>query len=288
MKLIDEIIDILSSEEVNLENALIKTKILLHKMGEKSLLTWVNSELNGYSNLEDIPKYRIVSTAIYGTATNGYATTWTNHRLPISHLTKKEQEYLTILKFKESISSLESLAKSKNLSSDIPTEFCPKFNKGLAKGIYVESAYRGISNTQILEILTKIRSRLLDFILELSDNFSNLEENVDLKEESKKMNTKELFNHTIFGDNTTIIVGNDNSNNSHQVKNNMDELFRVLKECEINDKELVELEDAIEKDTSNSLKEYGKNVKDWVKKISGKAIEKNTIAEITEALSNYF
>jgi len=32
MKLIDEIIEILSNENCNLENALIKTKILLHKI----------------------------------------------------------------------------------------------------------------------------------------------------------------------------------------------------------------------------------------------------------------
>jgi len=249
---------------------------------------WVNNELNGYSNKDDIPNYRIVSTAIYGTATNGYTTRWTHHRLPISHLTKKEQKYLTILEFRESISGLESLAQGENLSSDIPTEFCSKFNKGLAKGVYVESAYRQISNTQILQILTKIRSRLLDFILELSDKFLNLEEGIDLTKESKKMNTKELFNHTIFGDNTTIIVGNENSNSSHQVKNNIDELLRVLKKYEVEDKELDELKVAIEKDTTKNLKEYGNHVKDWLKKVSGKAIEKNTITEVSEALSRFF
>jgi hypothetical protein len=136
----------LSSEDSNLENALIKTKVLLHKMGEKSLLTWVNNELNGYNYKSDIPNYRIISTAIYGTATNGYTTTWENHRLPISHLTKKEIDFLTVIKFKESISGLIELSKSNNLSSPIETELCPKFNKGLAKGVYVESAYRRISN----------------------------------------------------------------------------------------------------------------------------------------------
>ncbi|MEH6541684.1 hypothetical protein [Halopseudomonas sp.] len=37
MKLINEIIDILSSEKPNLTNALIKTKVLLYKLGQKEL-----------------------------------------------------------------------------------------------------------------------------------------------------------------------------------------------------------------------------------------------------------
>ena len=48
MIIIDEIIDNLSSETLNLSNALIKTKVLLYKMGEKDLEKWINNELNGY------------------------------------------------------------------------------------------------------------------------------------------------------------------------------------------------------------------------------------------------
>ena len=172
MKLIDEIIDILSSEDVNLENALIKTKVLLHKMGEKELLSWVNNEINGYSKKDKIPDYRIISTSVYGNATNGYTARWTNHRLPIGHLSKKIQKSLSTQEMDESISALEILANSENtLSAPLPTEYCSSFAKGLGSGIYVESAYKQIANTQIVEILTLI-------------------------------GTSELFNNTIFGDNT--------------------------------------------------------------------------------------
>ena len=50
MKLVDEIIDILSSDKGKLSDALIKTKVLLHQIGHKELVSWVNNELNGYSN----------------------------------------------------------------------------------------------------------------------------------------------------------------------------------------------------------------------------------------------
>ena len=45
MKLIEEIIELLSSGESNLKVALLKTKVLLHQLGEKELFDWVDSEL---------------------------------------------------------------------------------------------------------------------------------------------------------------------------------------------------------------------------------------------------
>jgi len=47
LKLLNEIIDALSSQESSLTGALLKTKVLLHHIGRKELVEWVNHELNG-------------------------------------------------------------------------------------------------------------------------------------------------------------------------------------------------------------------------------------------------
>jgi len=54
IKLIDEIIEILSSDSGKLSDALIKTKVLLHKIGHKELVPWVDSELKGYPDRDSI------------------------------------------------------------------------------------------------------------------------------------------------------------------------------------------------------------------------------------------
>jgi len=64
MKLIDEIIDNLSADQPNLTNALMKTKVLLHKLGKKDLIEWVNNEINGYSEAADVPPYRTVNAQV--------------------------------------------------------------------------------------------------------------------------------------------------------------------------------------------------------------------------------
>lgn len=293
MKLLNEIIELLSTDNSNIENALIKTKVLLHKMGEKELLNWINNEINGYSNdNENIPEYRIITTSVYGNATDGFTTRWNNHLLPIEHLKKYPNLYedLSNHKIRESISALNSLVESKEQSLQVPiqVEVCSLLAKGLNSQVHVESAHKAIGIAQIIQIQTQIRNRLLDFLLELSDRLSHTIDETNIKSQSKEIWTNELFKHTIFGDNTTIIVGNNNENNSQNIKNNTEELFKILKQLKITDQEVSELNDAIEKDTKENKKTYGDNVKNWLKKVSLKAIENNTIKEISEVLNSFF
>jgi hypothetical protein len=70
MKLIDEIIEILSSEKPNLINALIKTKLLLHKLDKKELIEWVNNEINGYAENMEVPPYRVVNAQVLANIVN--------------------------------------------------------------------------------------------------------------------------------------------------------------------------------------------------------------------------
>lgn len=48
MKLAEEIVELLSRESPNIENALTKTKVLLYHLGENQLTGWVSAQLNGY------------------------------------------------------------------------------------------------------------------------------------------------------------------------------------------------------------------------------------------------
>ena len=64
MKLIDEIIEILSPDNGKLSDDLIKTKVLLHKIGHKELVPRVNNELNGYPDRDMVPEYRILQAEV--------------------------------------------------------------------------------------------------------------------------------------------------------------------------------------------------------------------------------
>lgn len=86
MNLIREIIDILSDSSPNLENALIKTKVLFHRLGEKTYVEWINKELNGYSTDDEVPSYRVVPSTPRIAVSDTVSRRWPDMLAPTSHL----------------------------------------------------------------------------------------------------------------------------------------------------------------------------------------------------------
>src|SRR5438477_6737051 len=104
--LIDDIIEILGRENGSLTNALMKTKILLHNIGHKELSGWVNNELNGYPDGEEIPPYRIIPSQVLANVSN---ITWqaTSHPIPLGHLEPEKPANLENSKMGQSLAVLE-------------------------------------------------------------------------------------------------------------------------------------------------------------------------------------
>lgn len=71
MHLLNEIIDILSSSQPNVENALFKAQVLAHRLGEVDMKNWVVSELKGYADRSDLPPYRILPVTVMASLSNG-------------------------------------------------------------------------------------------------------------------------------------------------------------------------------------------------------------------------
>jgi len=55
--------------------------------------------------------------------------------------------------------------------NDLSHKTWPRLSKGLARGVQVQHAHCEITKSQLLQITTLIRSRLLDFVLQLEEKF---------------------------------------------------------------------------------------------------------------------
>ncbi|MFN9898037.1 MAG: hypothetical protein ACK55Z_04405, partial [bacterium] len=56
--MLTEIIDTLSDDTKSLTTPLLKVKVLATRIGNESLLKWVNNELDGYKTSDSVPEYR--------------------------------------------------------------------------------------------------------------------------------------------------------------------------------------------------------------------------------------
>ena len=281
MNLVQEIEKVLSDTHPNLENAFIKTKVLLHRLGARDYVDWINKELNGYSEDDEVPSYRVTPSSVKITATDGFTRQWTDIPAPTIHLKKDVRKWVEQNEFRQSISSLESLAHSKGdtLTRPIPIEFWGMFSKGLSPGIRVENAHCETSKAQLQGVLTQIRSRLLDFVLELEAKIPPDASEEDLRTISKKENVGNLLNHAMFGSNTTIVNGDNNSQSLTFFviqKGDFASLSGDLKSRGVSDIDIGLLKKAIEEDekqVDHENKQYGPRVKEWLKTMLSKSVD---------------
>jgi hypothetical protein len=300
MKLIHEIIELLSSDTGSLNNALLKAKVLLHKLGEKDLITWVNSELNGYNSIDDLPGYRVFKVSVMGNFSN-LTYRYQDQPLPLAHLDKKLRQCLETTHLNQSVAVLESYAKDESdLQVTIAPELYPALSKGLSGGYHIENAWGKHSAGAILQAITEVRSRLLDFVLELSERIPEELAEDKMKERSKEIGTSELFRNAVFGDNATIVVGNSNTQNIRNTiaKNDFEGLAAELRKYDVREEELTSLRKAIDADEGapeHEEQKFGKNVRNWLSAMLEKAT--NAVWSInlgitgnllTEALKAYY
>lgn len=222
--LLDEIIEILSDEKGSLTSALLKTKVLLHSIGKKDLASWVTSELKGYPN-DSVPHYRIVSSEVHGHVTS-IAWQVSDYLLPIMHLSKEQQKNLTTSACTMSIASIEeSIKHGKKLIRHLPPEFGALFQKVLTPGTNVMSSWCAINMVDVENILAEVRSRLLDFALELRDAVGIDVPEKDLAAKAANVDAESLFTTAVYGSGNTVIIG---SHSFEAVTNEKDDLEGLL------------------------------------------------------------
>ncbi len=273
MMLLDEIITLLGDEKSSLSAALLKTKILLHQIGKKELAEWVNNELNGYPKEETLPAYRILSSEIRGNAAS-VAWQFTDHPIPTSHMGDFFKEHFLTAEMRQSLAVLEDLSsKSGSLKRTVPMEYNGKISEALSEGVYVSSAWCITPTHEVKGILTQVRSRLLDFVLELKSSMGDVMSDEDVKKKSTNVDAANLFNNAVFGHNATIMVG---SHNLQSVQNkvevgDLEALIKTLTDAGIPADEIESLKAAVTEDVATEGKaSFDGKTGSWLTRVMGK------------------
>lgn len=266
MRHFDEIISLLSDDKASLASALLKTKVLLRRLGHPEIEPWINDELTGYRADARVPDYRIVGARLTGTLEN-MARRQTGVGLATWHLPDHVRENLCTAHLGQSVVELESFATAQEgtLASPVPPELYGILGQAYSGG-HVTSARSVIGTTQIAGVLTEIRSRLLDFLLNLQDTMGDVPES-DMKKAAEGINARELFNNTVIGANATIIVGSHNQTTVCNVaKGDLAALQKVLADAGIARDDLAALDHAIgeDGDTPHQTRQLGPRVGAWI------------------------
>jgi hypothetical protein len=248
---LDEIIAVLSDSKGSLEGALLNTKVLLHQIGHKELVPWVNYELAGYPDDAELPPYRIVSSQAHGHITS-YAWQVQDYVLPVSHLKPEQLKMIRQTRIPSAIGTIEQQVKvyrekHQGLIRHLPPEFIPAFQKVLEKGVHVMSAWCTINMADVEGVLIQVRSRLLDFALELQGVVGVEAAPKELGEKAAQVDAVKMFQTAIYNTGGTVIVGSQHFQVTNE-KEDIDGLLKEIGKLGFEENELEELRKAVVED----------------------------------------
>jgi AbiTii len=174
VKIIRQIQDDILAPQTRLESILLKAKVLAYYLRNDDFKKWVKNELDGYERNE-LPDYRIKNAIVIGTFSNG-AYIHEGRTIAMANVEPDLRQSTSKLYISHGATSLEKMAKQKQLCMPLEGEWIHWYNifnaESLRKGNYqLIDAHRPITGAAISQIIGTIRSRLQDFILEISNNW---------------------------------------------------------------------------------------------------------------------
>lgn len=188
---IKELQEQINNKEISVSSLLRTAKIIASKLEQNDFLNWVEKELNGYSDKEKVPDYRIVKGIPQGF--NPYRG-W----IPYLNTNKENQKLISERGVKQPIGALEGIinnTKENSLVMKYPTSVEEILKKGIGYDIDLRLL---IDRGSVVGILEYVKNNILDWTIQLlkegvsddSSEFSKKE-----IEEAKQIETKYQINH---------------------------------------------------------------------------------------------
>lgn len=278
MELISVIINELTNIDIPLASPLLKTKVLASRMGNPNLLNWVNSELNGYEEDGTLPDYRVEYGVLMGNyIQNGYKVS--NAQIPVPNISKEFKEIYSKIESRDSIKAIEDMVGKKNLAFSVSND----------RKAFLENEIRNSGNHrfQIINlhiqipvnfqsnIVSNVRSRLLEFTLQLEQEFGY---EVDISTLQINVHTiNHIMNTTIINSGDGAIVNNGNENTISAgidiKKGDKEYLRQELIKAKVAQGDVDELLAIVDDELPISKGAFGVAVNDWIKKMLSKAVD---------------
>lgn len=196
--LLHQIRDDLATGEA-FSDSLRKAMILATRLRSDDLKQWVKSELNGYTSLDNLPRYRNLTCRSYmDYQVFNYSSIQLVSRVPINF----DIKYMYVAEILDGSGTLEDIIQKGRqdarsvLQLDWPSSPFQILSEEIAKqGGQLTRAWKEVSISDVIQIIESAKNRLLEFVLELENEAEN--SGSGLKELNQAQITN-IFNNIIM------------------------------------------------------------------------------------------
>ncbi|MCX7121754.1 MAG: hypothetical protein NTZ67_08320 [Gammaproteobacteria bacterium] len=257
--------------DTSISDLLLKALLVSRKLKLNELKIWIENELSGYKNTDELPFYRITQCQIrMYNPYHGWG--------PVLFSTKEQEKTFNRTHIMQSISEIESLRKKIDekdhgyISMLLSSEQILMIQKMTSSDFPVECL---VPSTTIDKVCESVRKIILDWSLTLEEQ-GILGEDMSFTDKEKEK-VGDIHQYTI---NFHGILGNVNNSKVDQNfdfsvnENDLSSLISALEELQIEKSDIIALSEAIKSDKKPaSKKTFGKNVSAWIGRITSKAAE---------------
>jgi hypothetical protein len=149
-------------------------KILAARLDHRAFKNWIDQELNGYENQEQLPDYRILrGLGCRGHFLGPFGSGLKNAPIPMLSLPEWFIEAISTKYVLQSISEIENMVNQANqsntsiLRSPWDADAVAIFGKNIYKDMTCGQAWTDVPTYSLVAILNTVKSRILDFVLEI-------------------------------------------------------------------------------------------------------------------------
>lgn len=196
--------------DFDIMNLLRKAYLVARKLKLQEFEDWVNNELNGYKDLENIPDYRLL---------RGEIRAWNPYHGWIPVILEKDNENITTHLASDSLANLLNVYENSN--NNVILEFNATLNNYLSKCSDFNTKFALMVGTnQIYNIIEHVRNIILDWSITLEENDILGDELQFTDREKEIANKTPVINHYInnfYGTVSETQIQQDTTN-SHQQK----------------------------------------------------------------------
>jgi hypothetical protein len=179
LKLLDEIIEGAVSNTQPIGTVLRKCLVLERQVKNEKFRIWLNNELDGYDNIDELPDYRTIDSISRGFFVGFRGSHINDQPLALHVMEEKHRKLVDKVRLAQPAASYEGRPdKSTDGSLPWPPSLTTKYQKEFIQNFVLNRAWQEVPGSCIVGLVETVRNRVLRFALDIKDQLGQNQESV--------------------------------------------------------------------------------------------------------------
>jgi hypothetical protein len=181
-----------------------KAMILAKRLSYRPLSEWAQHELQGYPEDVDLPSYRARRRCqVLGKFEAGLGNGFVNP-VPSANVEDQHREGLFSFELRLGVARYEDLIEAGDVEIPWDQNYVLHYRDSFYPDFALERAWRSVSTSELVQMLDAVRTRLLDFVLEIEELDPEAGDAAPGVQPIAPNQVTQVFNQTFYGDNTAV------------------------------------------------------------------------------------